>query len=100
MGVGLAAVDLTPEDPSQLDPTSYVDIVHMFLELRGQGASLSASDVELLRDWEEIGVPADLICMVLLETREECERKKKHFPLSFRPISRKINQILLKQRDV
>ena len=80
-------------------PTPYSDLVHLFVDLRGQGLSLSAMDFDILLGWEKNNLSVDLIAKIMVETSEECKEKNTHFPNSLAPISRKLNQVLLKMRE-
>ncbi len=80
-------------------PTEYSELVHLFIDLRGRGISLSSVDLDILKSWENNGLSPTLIARVMFEIESECKLKSKHFPNTLIPISRKLNKVLLKMRE-
>ena len=80
-------------------PTEYSDLVNLFIDLRGRGVSLSSLDLDILQSWEKNHLGVEFIAQVMIEMSQECEKKKKNFPNTLEPISRQLNQILLKMRE-
>lgn len=81
-------------------PTEYSDLVNLFVDLRGRGVSLSTIDLDILQSWQKNDLSAHFIAKVMIEIADDCKIKKKHFPNSLEAISKKINKILLKMREV
>jgi hypothetical protein len=77
----------------------YPMLVHLFLELRGKGMSLSSVDLDLLKAWEDADIKAEFIAQIMLEHAEECKKKSKNFPSTLLPISRKVRSILIKTSE-
>jgi hypothetical protein len=92
-------VDLNSRDFFSL-PTEYSDLIHLFFHLRVSGMSLSSVDLEILSFWEKEGIKPEFIAKVMFEMKDECQEKGKIFPVTLVPISRKVNRILLKMREL
>jgi hypothetical protein len=74
----------------------YSILVHLFLDLRGKGMSLSSVDLDILKAWEKAGIKAEFIAQIMLEYAEECKQKSKNFPVTLLPLSKKVRSILIK----
>ena len=79
--------------------SGYPMLVHLFLDLRGKGMSLSSVDLDILKAWEDSGIKADFIAQVMLEFADECKQKSKNFPTTLLPLSRKVRSILIKTSE-
>ncbi len=77
----------------------YPMLVHLFLELRGRGMSLSSVDLDILKAWEDIDIKAEFIAQIMLEYAEDCKQKSKNFPSTLLPISRKVRSIIIKTSE-
>jgi len=80
-------------------PTEYSELVHLFIDLRGRGISLSTIDLDILQSWEKNNLGVTLIAKIMFEINSECKTKNKNFPNTLEPISRKLNKVLLKMRE-
>lgn len=78
---------------------AYPMLVHLFLELRGRGMSLSSVDLDILKAWEDLDIKAEFIAQIMLEYAEECKQKSKNFPSTLLPISRKVRSIIIKTSE-
>jgi hypothetical protein len=77
----------------------YSMLVHLFLELRGRGMSLSSADLDILKSWEDSGIKPEFIAQIMIEYAEDCKQRSKHFPNSFLPLSRRVRSILIKANE-
>lgn len=75
-------------------------VIRIFLEFRNKGASLSASDLSVLEEWEYHSVQPQFICHVMREMFLECQNKNKPFPKSLGKISKRIDNITKKMKEV
>lgn len=80
-------------------PTEYSELIHLFIDLRGRGISLSTIDLDILQSWQKNNLAIQLIAKIMLEISVECKAKNKHFPNTLEPISRKLDKVLLKMRE-
>ncbi|KAB8028600.1 hypothetical protein [Fluviispira multicolorata] len=74
-------------------------LVHLFLDLRGRGMSLSSADLDILKSWEDMGLKPEFIAQIMFEYAEECKQKAKVFPATLLPLSRKVRAILIKSTE-
>lgn len=80
-------------------PTQFCELIHLFIDLRGRGLSLSTFDLDILNAWEKDGLNVEFIAKTMYEIAYECKEKNQNFPNTLLPISRKLNKILLKMRE-
>ncbi len=80
--------------------TNFQIVVRVFIELRNKGASLSARDLDVLENWEKLGIDPNFICKVMYEMYTECEKKDIPFPKSFLKISKKVDTIIAKIKEI
>ncbi|BBH54213.1 hypothetical protein [Fluviispira sanaruensis] len=80
-------------------PTEYSMLVHLFLDLRGRGLSLSSADLDILKSWEDAGLKPEFIAQVMFEYAEECKHKARPFPSTLVPLSRRVHTVLIKSTE-
>jgi len=90
----------TAQNIEETSPANYQAVVQVFIELRSKGVSLSAQDLDILEKWESRGITPRFICDVLFEIYKERERKNIQFPKSLNPISKRVDKIISKMREV
>ena len=74
--------------------SAYSGLVHLFLELRGRGLSLSSLDLEIVRQWQISAIPIDVVTSVMLEMQEECVKRKQPFPATLIPIGKRLQRAM------
>lgn len=77
----------------------YSMLIHLFIELRGRGMSLSSADLDIFKAWEDSGIKPEFIAQIMVEYADECKQKSKHFPNSLLPLTRKVRSILIKAHE-
>ena len=78
-------------DPSAPD---FSRVVHLFVELRGKGLSLSAADLECLRGWSLQRIPSAALVEFLLGVSEECALEERGFPLTLKALDTRLRRAL------
>lgn len=77
----------------------YSALVHLFIELRGRGMSLSAADLEVVQSWKRLAIPPDIIAEVFHDAAHECTRRGTVFPSNLAPLARRVQQVLKQQHE-
>lgn len=84
---------------SNQPPLSFQALIHLYLELREKGLSLSAADLDIVKTWQSMGLNPEFVAYVMLDYAQECKKKSKPFPTSLVPIARKIRAVLIKSKE-
>lgn len=79
---------------------NYDLVIKVFIEFRNKGVSLSAVDLDIVRQWEEKHLDPKFICQIMTEIYLENQKKSKSFPTSLRSIGHHIDKILNKMKEV
>lgn len=72
----------------------YAGLAHLFIELRGRGLSLSASDIDFIAAWEMEQIDPEFIAKTMLNIADECREKAVSFPASLKSINTRLHRAL------
>lgn len=80
-------------------PGGWAEVVHLFLELRGRGLSLSAPDYRHLEQWRSWELePADVL-QVLLDLKAEADDGGLPFPNGLAQVGRRLKRALKRESE-
>jgi hypothetical protein len=74
--------------------SAYSRIAHAFIELRGKGLSLCATDLDVLRAWHDMRLPPVALLELLFALAQECDEAGKGFPLTLKAVDTRVRRAL------
>ncbi|MBX9703785.1 MAG: hypothetical protein K2X39_06495 [Silvanigrellaceae bacterium] len=74
--------------------SDFSTVLHLFLELRNKGISLSAIDIEVVEKWQNLGLEPEFIVTTMLSIAQEYKEKGKLFPSTLSAVDHFIQTLL------
>ena len=78
---------------------TFKDLVQLFIELRGQGMSLSSVDLRIIDNWSSKQHEPQFLAETMLEVAAELQENQKSFPANLTMIDRRVTKILKRRAE-
>ena len=78
---------------------TFKDLVQLFIELRGQGMSLSSVDLLIIDNWSAKRHEPQFLAETMLEVAAELQENQKSFPANLTMIDRRVTRILKRRAE-
>jgi len=75
------------------DEAQWAAVVHLFLELRERGGTLSAHDLATLCRWQEQQISPEAVAEKMRQLYTNCQARQKAFPASLKVLETRLKRM-------